>query len=188
MTNASWFSFLLGSFFGAFLAIVQRGAKEKISLLIGGGFFAPGDCLKALDSQFKKGLTGLCRFCRKNERPLTFRTTVDSRAFSRVRDIKTMSFISAFQPLSKPSRRTWPSSRIEEPQCVSCRMIPFSVDATLGQLDFTLPRTLVEISLCNRFESSWTLEYHLTNRTDPLEIQTIRPYPVNTHVANQKHP
>lgn len=85
-----------------------------------------------------------------------------------------------------PGCRTF-SRGTEKPQSIRCRPIPFTVDRALGEPDIRISGLLIKIPLLRGFKTTRTLEDHILNAANIIEIQAIPQYPVHADVTNHQH-
>ena len=66
-------------------------------------------------------------------------------------------------------------------------MYSFTIDHSLGESDPFITGALIEVSFLSGFESARTLKYHISHRTDILEIKAIASNTVDPDVADHQH-
>ncbi len=71
-----------------------------------------------------------------------------------------------------PGCRTF-SRGAEKPQSIRCRPKPFTVDRALGEPDIRISGLLIKIPLLRSFKTTRTLEDHILNAANIIEIQAV---------------
>lgn len=99
--------------------------------------------------------------------------------------IEAVGFESRDKRLIIPSRRAV-SRRLKIPQTELSRPKPFSVNRPAGKPPLGFTRSLVKVSVSHRFKRV-RLKHHLPDGAQAFKIRTIRPHPIDSHIADQKH-
>ncbi len=87
--------------------------------------------------------------------------------------------------LAIPSLRAV-ARRLKIPQAEFSRPKPFSVNVPAGKPPLGFTRSLVKVSVSHRFKRV-RLKHHLSDGAQAFKIRTIRPHPIDSHIADQKH-
>jgi hypothetical protein len=99
--------------------------------------------------------------------------------------IEAVGLESADKRLIIPSRRAV-SRRLKIPQTEFSRPKPFTINRPAGKPPLGFARPLVKVSVSHRFKRV-RLKYHLPNGAQAFKIRTIRPHPIDSHIADQQH-
>ncbi len=99
--------------------------------------------------------------------------------------IEAVGFESGDKRLIVPCRRAV-SRRLKIPQAEFSRPKPFSANIPAGKPPLRFARPLVKISVSHRFKRV-RLKHHLPDGAQAFKIRTIRPHPIDSYIADQKH-